>query len=86
MGIKTHIHEMGSLIEFMAIGTAVKKMSGMTMTTSAALPTQAIMRDRETWFSKGDDQLSMGGGDKKKKKGEGGKLEIILKILEAIGG
>ncbi len=52
MGIKTHIHEMGNLIEFMAIGTAVKKMPGMT-TTSNALPTQAIMRDRETWFSQG---------------------------------
>ncbi len=84
MGIKTHIHEMGSLIEFMAIGTAVKKMPGMT-TTSPSLPTQAIMRDRETWFSNGPDQLSLNGGADKKKKGEGGKLEVILKILEAFG-
>ena len=30
VGIKTHIHEMGSLIEFMAIGTAVKKFPGVT--------------------------------------------------------
>jgi uncharacterized protein YbjQ (UPF0145 family) len=87
MGIKTHIHEMGSLIEFMAIGTAVKKMPEMK-TFSPALPTQAIVRDRETWFSKGDDQLRMGGSAKKKKgEGEGGgKVEIILKILEALGG
>jgi uncharacterized protein YbjQ (UPF0145 family) len=55
MGIKTHIHEMGSLIEFMAIGTAVRKLPGAT-TTSQALPTQAIMRDRETWFSEGEDR------------------------------
>jgi uncharacterized protein YbjQ (UPF0145 family) len=84
MGIKTHIHEMGSLIEFMAIGTAVKKMPGMT-TTSKALPAQAIIRDRETWFSKGDDQLTMGGASGKKKEGSGGKFEILLKILEALG-
>jgi uncharacterized protein YbjQ (UPF0145 family) len=83
MGIKTHIHEMGSLIEFMAIGTAVKKVPGMT-TASKALPTQAIMRDRETWFSQGEDQLSIGGASgKKKESGKWGKLEIALKILEA---
>src|SRR5208337_1978376 len=50
MGVKTHIHEMGNLIEFMAIGTAVKKMPELK-TTSPSLPPQAIMRDRETWFS-----------------------------------
>lgn len=70
MGIKTHIHEMGSLIEFMAIGTAVKKIPGMA-TASKMLPTQAIMRDRETWFSEGDDQLTMGGGSGKKKRKAG---------------
>ena len=32
VGIKTHIHEMGSLIEFMAIGTAVKKFPGIVTT------------------------------------------------------
>jgi uncharacterized protein YbjQ (UPF0145 family) len=87
MGIKTHIHEMGSLIEFMAIGTAVKKVPELT-TTSKALPTQVIIRDRETWFSKGDDQIEMGktGKKKKKKDGEGGfnKWEIAMKILEAL--
>jgi uncharacterized protein YbjQ (UPF0145 family) len=82
MGIKTHIHEMGSLIEFMAIGTAVKKMPDLK-TTSPTLPPQAIMRDRETWFSEGQDSLTMNAGKKKKKKGEGGKLELLLKILEA---
>ena len=50
VGIKTHIHEMGSLIEFMAIGTAVKKYPGVT-TKSPALPPQAIISDKNTWIS-----------------------------------
>lgn len=85
MGIKTHIHEMGSLIEFMAIGTAVKKMPGLA-TASPALPTQAIMRDRETWFGQGPDQMSMNTGADKKKSVMGGIFEAILKILEGLGG
>lgn len=50
VGIKTHIHELGSLIEFMAIGTAVKKMPGFA-TATPQLPPQAIMTDRDTWIS-----------------------------------
>ena len=50
VGIKTHIHEMGSLIEFMAIGTAIKRMPGVK-TLTATLPPQAIIRDKETWIS-----------------------------------
>jgi len=50
VGIKTHIHELGSLIEFMAIGTAVKKMPGFKP-VSGQLPPQAIMVDRDTWIS-----------------------------------
>ena len=50
VGIKTHIHELGSLIEFMAIGTAVKKMPGFKP-LNGQLPPQAIMNDRDTWIS-----------------------------------
>jgi uncharacterized protein YbjQ (UPF0145 family) len=50
VGIKTHIHEMGSLIEFMAIGTAVKKYPGLT-TKSPTLPPQAIIKDKNTWMT-----------------------------------
>lgn len=50
VGIKTHIHEMGSLIEFMAIGTAVKRVPGLSTATDT-LPPQAVMRDKETWIS-----------------------------------
>jgi uncharacterized protein YbjQ (UPF0145 family) len=54
VGIRTHVHEFQGLIEFMAIGTAVKRMPGIG-TVSATLPAQAIIRDRETWVS--DDDL-----------------------------
>jgi uncharacterized protein YbjQ (UPF0145 family) len=68
VGITTHIHELGGLIEFMAIGTAVKRRAGATPMT-ASLPVQAVIRDRDTWIS-GDDMFasavksgSGGGGD-----------------------
>ena len=54
VGIKTHIHEFGNLIEFMAVGTAVKKMPG-AKPLSPMLPVQAIIRDRDTWIS--DDEI-----------------------------
>lgn len=53
VGIRTHIHELGNLIEFMAIGTAVKRLPGIA-TVSPALPPQAIIRDKETWLSSAD--------------------------------
>ena len=51
IGIKTHVHEMGGLLEFMAIGTAVKRSQGLK-TASDSLPAQAIIRDKDTWISK----------------------------------
>jgi uncharacterized protein YbjQ (UPF0145 family) len=53
VGITTHIHELGSLIEFMAIGTAVKRHAGATPLTPT-LPVQAIIRDKDTWISSDD--------------------------------
>jgi uncharacterized protein YbjQ (UPF0145 family) len=50
IGIKTNVHELGGLIEFMAIGTAVKRFSDLK-TASATLPPQAIIRDKDTWIS-----------------------------------
>ena len=58
VGIRTHIHELGGLIEFMAIGTAVKRLPGATR--NANLPPQAIIRDRDTWISGAD--IFMGAG------------------------
>ena len=54
VGIRTHVHEFQGLLEFMAIGTAVKRLPGIG-TVSPLLPAQAIIRDRETWIS--DDDL-----------------------------
>lgn len=49
VGVKTRIYDMGGgLVEFMAIGTAVKKVDGMR-TRTEVLPAQAIIRDRETF-------------------------------------
>jgi uncharacterized protein YbjQ (UPF0145 family) len=50
VGIRTHIHELGNLLEFMAVGTAVKRVANMTP-LSATLPPQAIIRDKQTWIT-----------------------------------
>jgi uncharacterized protein YbjQ (UPF0145 family) len=51
VGIKTYIIELGSsLVEIFAVGTAVRQLSGMGVKT-AALPAQAIIRDKDTWMS-----------------------------------
>jgi uncharacterized protein YbjQ (UPF0145 family) len=60
MGVKTHIHEMGGLIEFMAIGTAVKRHTGVSTETDT-LPPQAIMQDKDTWISSGNDLFASAG-------------------------
>jgi len=52
VGVKIHVYELGGgLIEFLAIGTAVKKMEGITTRTENLIP-QAIIRDRDTFFDK----------------------------------
>jgi uncharacterized protein YbjQ (UPF0145 family) len=50
IGIHVHIHELGSLIEFMAVGTAVKRLPGVN-TISPELPPQAVIRDKSTWVT-----------------------------------
>jgi len=51
VGIKTYIIELGSsLVEIFAVGTAIRKQSGMGVKTPA-LPAQAIIRDKDTWVS-----------------------------------
>ncbi len=49
VGVKTKVYDLGGgLVEFMAIGTAVKKIPGAA-TRSPALPPQAIIQDRDTF-------------------------------------
>ena len=51
VGIKTYVYNLGSgIIEFLAIGTAVKKMEGVT-TLSPTLPPQAIIKDKDTYIN-----------------------------------
>jgi uncharacterized protein YbjQ (UPF0145 family) len=51
LGIKTYIYNLGNgVIEFLAIGTAVKRVDGLT-TKSAQLPPQAIIRDKDTFIN-----------------------------------
>jgi uncharacterized protein YbjQ (UPF0145 family) len=51
VGIKTYIIELGSsLVEIYAVGTAVRKMTGVGVATPQ-LPAQAIIRDKDTWMS-----------------------------------
>jgi uncharacterized protein YbjQ (UPF0145 family) len=50
IGIKVFIYEIGSsFVEVMAIGTAIKKMAGLSTHSEALIP-QAIIRDRDTFF------------------------------------
>jgi uncharacterized protein YbjQ (UPF0145 family) len=50
IGVKLFIYEIGSsLVEVMAIGTAIKKMPGISTQTAVLIP-QAIIRDRDTFF------------------------------------
>jgi len=51
LGIKTYIYNLGNgLIEFLAIGTAVKKVQGLN-TRSEQLPNQAIIVDKDTFVN-----------------------------------
>jgi uncharacterized protein YbjQ (UPF0145 family) len=51
VGIKCHVYQLGGgMIEFLAIGTAVKKMAQAT-TAAQALPAQAIIRDKDTFIN-----------------------------------
>lgn len=54
LGIKTYLYQLGGdLIELLAIGTAVKKVNGIT-TRSNQLPPQAIIRDKDTFVNAAD--------------------------------
>jgi uncharacterized protein YbjQ (UPF0145 family) len=54
LGVKTNVYHLGNgIIEFMAIGTAVKRMSGLNTQSPQILP-QAIIRDKDTFFNSAD--------------------------------
>jgi uncharacterized protein YbjQ (UPF0145 family) len=54
VGVKTYVYNLGGgIIEFLAIGTAVKKMPGIK-TASDSLLAQAIIRDQDTFINTAD--------------------------------
>jgi len=51
IGVKTYMYELGGgMIEFMAIGTAVKKIEGVKTVSEELIP-QAIISDKATFFN-----------------------------------
>ncbi len=70
VGIKTNVYQLGGgMIEFLAIGTAVKRVEGIG-TLSPQLPPQAIIRDKDTFVNTAESSLGTslnqrtgGGGD-----------------------
>ena len=54
VGIKTYVYNLGGgIIEFLAIGTAVKKIDGLTTQSDQLIP-QAIIRDQDTFINTAD--------------------------------
>ncbi len=48
--VKTYVYNLGGgIIEFLAIGTAVRKMAGVSTNSETLLP-QAIIRDQDTFI------------------------------------
>lgn len=85
VGVKTNIYALGGgLIEFMAIGTAVKRIEG-AKTTSANLPPQALMQDRETFVDVSNPNSSVvnaaNSSAASARKTQRGPLSIIIFIL-----
>lgn len=59
IGVKTYVYQLGSgLIEFLAIGTAVKKVEGLT-TKSAELIPQAFTQDWDTFVNTAEFSFGM---------------------------
>lgn len=65
VGVKIHIYDIGpGLVEFLAIGTAVKKRDGISTVTQHLIP-QAIIKDRDTFFQNEANTRAMNIGHRK---------------------
>ncbi len=68
VGIKTYVYALGSgVIEFMAIGTAVKKIPGFKTLTDS-LPPQAVMSDKDTFVNTAETSIGIDLNDGSKRK------------------
>ena len=84
IGVKTRVYDLGGgLVEFMAIGTAVKKISGVT-TKNDALPPQAIIQDRDTFVDSTSDLNVESGAKASAAKTQKGPMSIVVFVFIAL--
>ena len=86
VGVKTRVYDLGGgLVEFMVIGTAVKKVAGIT-TRHPELPPQAIIKDEETFFdsSDGDNITFSKGRSASARQTQLGPIHIIVLVIIAV--
>lgn len=83
IGVKTRVYDLGGgLVEFMAIGTAVKKIEGVK-TFRDSLPPQAIIRDQDTFVDSSEGlETNLGrSSSASSRKLQQGPLSIAIMIL-----
>jgi len=87
IGVKIKIFDLGGgLVEFMAIGTAVKRFVG-TSTRSPQLIAQAVIQDRETYVDASDDvgavvnNIGAGSASRSSARMQKGPMAIIVTIF-----
>lgn len=84
VGVKTRVYDLGGgLVEFLAIGTAVKKVAG-AKTRSDALPPQAIIQDRDTFIDSASNMNLAAGPKESSKKTQAGPMTIVALTLIAV--
>lgn len=85
VGVKTRVYDLGGgMVEFMAIGTAVKKVNGVT-TKTENLPPQAIIQDKDTFIEAMNNSDSVAEGKMQNaRKMQQGPISIILVIFVII--
>ena len=81
IGVKTRVYDLGGgLVEFMAIGTAVKKFEG-AKTKTDALPPQAIIVDRDTFVDSAQDLNMQAGRKESAPRTQGGPMGIVVMVF-----
>ncbi|USQ13894.1 heavy metal-binding domain-containing protein [Legionella lytica] len=84
VGVKTYVYQLGNgLIEFLAIGTAVKKTTRIK-TESEQLPPQAIVVDKDTFYDTktfGDFSVNVNAGEKPINRGSTFLIPVIIIIF-----
>ena len=87
VGIKTYVYDLGNgIIEFLAIGTAVKRIPGLT-TLSKTLPSQAVINDKDTFINSAEAKLGkrVDPGESQNQQGKNA-WKVIELILKLVGG